>query len=247
MAQQTVYTQVQNRRKSWQAITPTSTEYLPEIAQNIISRCLSLRIMEIPVREFLLNGLSRVEAQLIGNEGRECLLRNGEDEERHDLALNNCVKVLKNYDSKYESEAAILAKIWMSHPDHPIAKAATLENGIFFLMLPLMRRYGSPSLITTSIDISADEVGHVQSHRFATTQMNQKVSKSLDDLRKATASWIIGDFQDGDLTANKLMQASNSLMYKGIAPELEFTKTFSVPAFFESRNDQLPYYGSREE
>lgn len=236
----TIYQQVQNRRKSWLPISPQSKEYTT--APGIISRALSLRILEIPVKEFILDGLSRKEAQLIGDEGVKCLLRNVEDEERHDTALNNCVNVLGNYNPKYEKTAAQFAEAWINHPDHPIAKAAALENGIFFLILPLMRKYGSPSLITTSVDISADEVGHVQSHRYATTQMNQKVSKSLDNLRKATAAWIIGQFSSGKLNPETLMKASDNLMYNGVAPELDFSQASNVPAFFENRNDTLPYY-----
>jgi len=237
-----LYQQVQKRRKSWQAISPTAVEYLPVKAADMISRCLSLRVLEIHVEEFILTGLSRHEANNLGEEAVACLMRNAEDEERHDLALTNCVRVLDNYNPEFEGEAAKFANAWINHPDFPITKAATLENGIFFLILPLMRKYGSPSLITTAIDIAADEVGHVQSHRFASTEMNQKVSPSLDVLRKATARWIIGDFKDGNLTPESLLHASDSLMYKGVAPELEFSQSYNNPAFFEINNSALPYY-----
>lgn len=240
MTTQTVYSQVNSRRKSWQAISPSSKEFLK--APKLLSKCLALRVLEMDVKKFILEGLSKPEASIIGEEGINCLMRNTEDEDRHDLALNNCVKILGNYDPQYENEAKLIAKAWELHPDHTIAKAAALENGVFFLMLPLLRRYGSPSVITTAVDISADEVGHVQSHRYAATQMSQKVSKSLDKLRKDTVAWIVDDFNQDNLDINVLMRASDNLMYKGIAPELEFSQSYNVPAFFENRNDSLPYY-----
>lgn len=238
----TVYEQVAKRRTNWTPVTPAGKEYLVDEASTILSKALALRALELPVKDFINDGLSKKEAELIGIEGKKCLIRNTEDEEKHDLALNNCVKVCSNYDSIYESEVKLLVKAWIDHPDHPITKAATLENGIFFLILPLMRRYGNTSLRTTSIDISSDEVNHVQSHRYAATQMNQKVSPSLDTLRKATVAWIVDGFKFEHLTADTLMKASNNLMYRGVAPELEFTQSYSVPAFFERRNDTLPYY-----
>lgn len=239
-----IYAEVDAKRKQWVPVSPATLDVAEEHAYDLLSRCLSLRVLEIPVKEFILDGLSRVEKSVIGEDGYISLMRNTEDEERHDIALANCVKVFKQYDESYEQGALEIAKAWQAHPDHPILKAAVLENGIFFMILPLLRRFGGASLRTTSVDISADEVGHVILHRHVAQELGQRPSQSLDNLRKATVDWIARNFQHVDIDAAKMRKASDNLMYKGIAPELDFTKTFQVPAFFERGNDTLPYYSA---
>lgn len=238
----TIYAEVDAKRKNWVPVQPATPDHADQEAVDLLSRCLSLRVLEIPVKEFILDGLSKVDKAVIGDEGYNSLMRNTEDEERHDIALANCVAVFKDYDSTHEKEALNILSAWNAHPDHPILKAAVLENDIFFMILPLLRRFGGPSLRTTSIDISADEVGHVILHRHVAQEFNQRPSKSLDSLRKATVDWISHRFVHKDIDAEKMRNASDNLMYRGIAPELDFTKSFQVPAFFERSNDSLPYY-----
>lgn len=237
-----IYAEVDAKRKNWVPVEPRTLDIGEEEAKELLSRCLSLRVLEIPVRDFILDGLSKVEKSLIGDDGYASLMRNTEDEERHDTALANCVQVYKDYDPSYENEAVNILDAWKNHPDHPILKAAVLENGIFFAILPLLRRFGGASLRTTSVDISADEVGHVILHRHVAQELGQRPSTSLDKLRKATVDWIAQKFNHSAINADKIRSASDNLMYRGIAPELDFTKTFQVPAFFERSNDSLPYY-----
>jgi hypothetical protein len=240
----TIYQEVNSKRKQWLPIEPKTIDKADSSAYDLLSRCLSLRLLELPVRDFINDGLSRKDITSIGEEGKAALLRNTDDEERHDIALNNCVTVFQDYDPTYEKQASTIVNAWNVHPDHPILKAAVLENGIFFMILPLLRRFGGASLRTTSVDISADEIGHVILHRHVSQELGYKPSTSLDKLRKATVDWIAGSFSHPQITADKLRSASDNLMYRGIAPELDFTKTFQVPAFFERGNDTLPYYSA---
>jgi hypothetical protein len=238
----TIFQDVETRRKEWVPISPKVREVAEVGTDEIISRCLALRALELPVKDLILSGLSKKESQIITEEGKQSLLRNTLDEERHDIALNNCVAVYDNYNSSYEAQAKPIVDAWMNHPDGDILKAAVLENGIFFMILPLLRRFGGPALRTSSMDISADEICHVMLHRHVAMELGQKPSKSLDDLRKATVDWIVRDFSHAQIKGEQLRKASDSLMYKGVATELDFTKSFQVPAFFENSNDVLPYY-----
>lgn len=239
---QSIYEKVELARKSWTPIQPTAMEHATPGSEDTISRCLSLSILELPVRDFIMDGISRQETQIIGEAGIRTLLRNVEDEERHDIALSNCRKVFADYNASYEAEAEAIADAWIRHPDHPIAKAAVLENGVFFVVLPLYRTFGSPAQRTSAVDISADEALHVRSHRQAVKDMQQSISASLDGLRKATVAWIVEKFAVPGYTAAQFQRASDDLMYKGITSELNFTQAFQVPAFFETHNSNLPYY-----
>jgi hypothetical protein len=238
----TIYQDVEKRRKEWVPIKPTTKEAPEEGTGDLLSRCLALRRLELPVKDLILDGLSRKEASIITDEGKAALMRNTLDEERHDIALNNCVAVFDGYDATYEIEVESIIKAWSEHPDSPILKAAVLENGIFFMILPLLRRFGGAGLRTTSMDISADEICHVMLHRHVSMELGSKPSQSLDNLRKATVDWIVRTFEHPQITATQLRNASDNLMYKGVAPELNFTQTYQVPAFFENSNSVLPYY-----
>lgn len=237
-----IFEAVDLKRKQWLPISPTASETVQEGAVDTISKCFALRILEIPVKNLILDGLSRKESNVLGDSGRKCLLRNTEDEEKHDTALNNCLKVFSNYNKQYEVEAETILTAWQNHPDEPILKTFMIENGILFVLLLLNMRYGGASLRVTSRDISADEINHVQSHRYASKLLGSKPSKSLDELRKATISWLVSNLNvEGDYK-ERYIKSSDSLVYRGVAPELKISQAYSVPAFFEHRSDTLPYY-----
>lgn len=238
----TLYSQVNSRRKEWEPICPTAIETAVEGAEDTISRGLALRKLELPVKEFILEGISRPETKSLGEEAISSLMRNTEDEEKHDTALNNCTVVYRDYNPKDEVIVDQILDAWKTHPDHPITKTAVLENGVFFVLLPLYRQFGGSALRMTSMDISADEINHVQIHRYVSKKLGQRPSKSLDDLRKATIAWLVANFSVVGYSKDKFVKASDDLMYRGITDELEFTKTSTVPAFFERRNSTLPYY-----
>lgn len=238
-----IFETVNRKRKTWTPMFPVTKESARHPgAADVISKCLALRILELPVRSFILDGLSRPEASKLGELGQQCLMRNTLDEEKHDIALTNCLSVYKDYNSKFEQEAETILKVWSEHPDHPITKTLVLENGIFFIILPLYNRYGHQSLRLTSLDISSDEVNHVQSHRAAIRLMNMPPSASLNKLRRMTVDWIVSGLDVENDSPERYLESSDSLMYRGVAEQLNFTKTYTVPAFFETSNDNLPYY-----
>lgn len=238
----TVFDKIKENRKEWLPIKSLTPEYATSGAENTISRALTMRFLELPVREFINEGLNKSDVNVITEAGKECLLRNMEDEERHDIALNNCVSTYAQYDATQETVAKQLLQLWLDHPDHPILKACVLENGIFFVVLPIFRQWGGSSLRTTSVDISADEINHVQSHRYVANLLKQRVSKSLDDLRKATVAWIVENFAVENVDKQRFLTASDQLMYRGITDQLEFTQSYVNHAFFEKGNSKLPYY-----
>jgi hypothetical protein len=238
-----LYEKVNQKRKSWVPIESTGNESCTNGCEDLLSRCLSLKVLELPVKDFILEGLNKADKSIVGDEGVKCLSLNVLDEERHDIAIGNCIKSFKDYNPYYESTANSIVSEWVNHPDDSITKAAVLENGVFFIILPIYRQFGTPSMRSTSLDISADEINHVQSHRYTSKLLGWKPSKSLDNLRKATVAWIVDSF-NGNFSPykDKFIKASDELMYKGITKELDFSKTYTNIAFFERNNTSLPSY-----
>ena len=196
--------------------------------------------MELPVGDFITDALAGEVPKL----ARELLLSNVKDEENHDVALGF---IASSYgtDAKAEAEAIRLRDAWVSHPDHTITKAMVAERAIFFVLLPFFRAHGDPGMRTTSADISRDEQIHVATNSIVCRELGLNISPSLDKLRLATINWVmqpLGSSPVRTLNKQTWLDSSDNLMYQGKAPELSFTRSARMPAFFEHDARNLPQY-----
>ena len=236
------YTKLLERKRTWTPVKPTKGK-LKDGSEDAIKRALAIRHMELPVGEFIREGLEKEVPTL----ARELLESNVQDEIKHDLALGYIVNAhgIKE-DAQEELEAKRLRDAWIAHPDHTITKALVAERAIFFVLLPFFRFNGDAALRTVSADISRDEQIHVGTNSLVCAELGLSASPSLDKLRKATINWILQPL--GNKTYDKYLDrkfwtdASDRLMYEGKAPELSTTKAARMPAFFEHANTNLPQY-----
>ena len=228
------------RKRKW---TPVQMEAgnLIEGSEEVIRRALALRHMELPVGQFITDGLEKG----VPEAARKLLEMNVDDEHNHDRALGYAATALGT-DSKSEAEAMRLRQAWEDHPDHTICKAMVAERSIFFVILPLFRFLGDAGLRTVSADISRDEQIHVATNSLVCAELGISASNSLDRLRKATMSWMLEPLKETEsdkfLSKKFWWDSSNRLMYEGKAPELSITKSARMPAFFEHSNVNLPQY-----
>ena len=236
----TPYQKLIDRKRKW---TPVQMEpgQLKEGAEEVIRRALALRHMELPVGDFILEGLEKG----VPEAARKLLEMNVDDERNHDLALGFAASS-HGTDEKAETEAFRLRQAWIDHPDHTICKAMVAERSIFFVILPMFRFLGDIGLRTVSADISRDEQIHVATNSLVCRELGLSHSQSLDKLRKATMSWMLEPLQwegsDKFLTKKFWADSSDRLMYEGKAPQLSVTKSARMPAFFEHSNVNLPKY-----
>ena len=234
------YQQLLDRKRKWSPVQTTAGK-LKEGSEETIYRALAIRHMELPVGEFIQEGLKGEVPSL----AQELLESNVTDEENHDLALGYIANALGT-NEKAESEAFKLRDAWESHPDHTILKALVAERAIFFVLLPFFRFCGDAGLRTVSADISRDEQIHVAANSLVCRDLGLSPSPSLDKLRKATINWVMEPL--GINTADKYLDkkfwldSSDRLMYDGKAPELSDTQRARMPAFFEHSNVNLPQY-----
>ncbi len=234
------YEKLLNRKRKWTPVQ-TTAGLCKAGAEETVLRALALRHMELPVGDFIRDGLDTDVPKL----SRELLESNITDEENHDLALGYIANAY-GVDQKAESEALRLREAWTAHPDHTILKAMVAERAIFFVLLPFMRFNGDAGMRTVSADISRDEQIHVAANSLVCRELGLDISPSLDKLRKATINWVMQPL--GTNTTDKYLDkkfwldSSDRLMYEGKAPELSATKSARMPAFFEHSNVNLPQY-----
>ena len=233
------YQKLMARKRKWTPVQTTAGT-CREGAEETILRALALRHMELPVGDFINEALEKN----VPDSARQLLLSNVKDEENHDLALGYIANAY-GVDEKAEAEALRLQKAWIDHPDHTITKAMVAERAIFFVLLPFFRANGDAGMRTVSADISRDEQVHVACNSLVQKELGLDISPSLDKLRKATMAWVLqplGRNESRFLDKKFWQDSSDRLMYEGKAPELSFTQSARMPAFFEHSNVNLPQY-----
>ena len=234
------YVKLIERKRTWTPVQPTKGE-VKYGAEETIKRALAIRHMELPVGEFITQGLEKEVPEL----ARTLLTSNVKDEIKHDLALGYIVDA-HGADERSEYEAMRLRDAWIEHPDHTITKALVAERAIFFVLLPFFRFSGDAALRTVSADISRDEQIHVATNSLVCAELGLSPSPSLDKLRKATINWVLEPLgintNDKYLDKKFWLDTSDRLMYEGKAPELSATRSARMPAFFEHANTNLPKY-----
>ena len=234
------YDKLLERKRTWTPVQGNKGT-LRDGSEETIKRALAVRHMELPVGEFISEGLEKE----VPDNARKLLESNVKDEIKHDIALQYIVNAI-GADETAEKEALRLRDAWMEHPDHTITKALVVERAIFFVLLPLFRFNGDAALRTVSADISRDEQIHVGANTLVCHELGLSPSPSLDKLRKATINWVVQPLGINTeckyLDKKFWLDVSDRLMYEGRAPELISTKTARMPAFFEHANTNLPQY-----
>lgn len=212
-------------------------------SEESLYRALALRCLELPVKDFLQQGLDK---ELPNKPGVvEALQSNQADEDRHDLGLSYIVAA-HGVDEKAEREAQRIKQAWLDAPEHPILKASILERSVFFVMLPFFRFNGDIGLRTLAADISRDEQTHVAIHGMVCHDMGIKPTQNLNRLRRATVAWVMDGLSSNEnkwLDKDFWMNQSDSLYSRGVAEGLRETQRARMPAFFEASNVNLPAYG----
>lgn len=235
----TLYDQLLQRKRTWTPVQPTKGTFRPG-SEAALYRALALRTLELPVGAFIRTACRNE----IPEEARPLLESNIIDEEKHDLALSYIAGV-HGTNAEDERVAEQLRLAWEESKEHTVLKAMVLERSIFFVLLPFFRFNGDAGLRTVSADISRDEQVHVAANSLVCRELDLKISKSLDTLRKATIQWVMQPLtksEDRYLDRQFWIDQSDSLLYSGKAEGLIETKRARMPAFFEHSNSNLPQY-----
>ena len=123
----------------------TSTDYsrthVSEGAEEVIHRALALRHMELPVGDFIKDGLEREVPEAVDK-----LLDRMSLTKKTMTSLSVTSPKLTATDPLAEKEALKLRDAWIAHPDHTIAKAMVAERAIFFVLLPFFRFNGDAGM-----------------------------------------------------------------------------------------------------
>jgi len=245
------FAHLHSQKRPWSAIKVTDSNATIG-SHSSLARGLALRTLEVPVGDFIKEATKKDLP--INNNGLALLQSNIIDEERHDLQLQylfddfEWVYYKKLTTNTLEKDNEI-AKQFTDHvindcDDHPLVKAAVLERSVFFVLLPLMRAYGSTSFKTVAADISNDEQIHVAVNTDIQHSLGATYSRKLNKARYDMVAWMTEDLNvEGDKGNQAFwLRQSTSLLKRSVAPGLEDTKRARVTSFFEIDHRNLPTY-----
>jgi hypothetical protein len=234
------YTETVARKRPW---TPTvgAPDPVREGSELCLQRALACRILELDVAGWLEEEMSRSR---LPEPVVAALRSNQADEARHDQVLEMAAAAY-GWEHAGLAEARALRQEWLAHPDPPVVKAAVLESSVFFVILPIFRRFGGVTLRVVSRDISGDETAHAAVNRQLSADLGYKFSPSLNRLRRRTVEWIVEPLRvngDPQGAPEFWLDCSDSLLERGAAPQLRDTRRASMLAFFEVDNGRIPRY-----
>lgn len=238
-----------SKKRTW---TPSGVGNEPVVkgAEVTLAKCLALRLLEIPVGEFV-NQASTRELK-IDQAGMNLLKSNIHDEEIHDQALQNIVDALPELNvSSYEEEVKQFLSAFNDLEDHPICTARLIESSVFFVILPLLRFTGNLGIRTVAEDISRDETVHTAAHLHVSQGIGATYSKQADRLRREVVAWMTSDVSDFEASIGErhqnfadqgfLLKQSDMLLTTGKSDMVE-TRAQRVLAPFEINKVHMPRY-----
>lgn len=210
--------------------------------ESTIKRILALGLhLELPVGKWVTEGRKQLRDEL-PESAAKLLHSNIRDEATHDQGFRYAadaygISYTGNLSTEYV-EAGVIADAWLSNTDHPLAKAALSEVGIFLVTLGIMRLCGGESLCTLAAKISHDEARHVTTNRSVLRDLGMHPEapvQSLEKLRRETIDWVFQDLnipaddlgEDTDINVDYLLGQSDLLVTTGKAEHLNDLVMFS--------------------
>lgn len=236
LLQQLDKAQARRRFPNWEP-KPTKAKFKPENAtiDNTILCILDFSELEITVGDWILES-AQTEASKA--EVREHIIRNSEDELKHDKALSY-LKEYVGYQDALVGKAQKLIERWRAQKP-TFALAYALEMGIFMSVLPWLNKNGDVYCSTVSNWISDDETVHVVVNGLLAKECGHKLTKDHFVLVKDTLEYIYR-YYDNDYIRKQVERAfarlttgkDNAMMDESVP---------STPAFFEQNNKQTTEY-----
>lgn len=240
--QESAYAGFISRKSGWQPAHYQDTTFKPTGANTHIclQKALALALeLEVPVGLFTLAASQREFTP----DQRWALLDNSKDELVHYQALSNWLQGGAQIEPTYLAEAANFRQAISQLQEHEVVKSGYIELGVFFVVLSLFRKFGSPSLKLLAADISTDEASHVLTNwQLIDDQQIPWADSKLNKLRRDVVAWLTEDLRSDTYGQTFWLTQSDRLISTREASGLKFTQTGLYTAFFEVANTSLASY-----
>lgn len=175
--------QEKRRFPNWKPQMAKSTyKHTNTVNERIIKRCLAFVDLELQVRDWVITQTG------IDDETKAQLLRNSNDEDKHDEVL----RYLRVYFGHYavDQQARDIIYRWKSLSVAPIVAAYALEMGVFFSILPALVTRGDVYCAAVGTWINDDERVHVECNLAVMKELKLKLTQEVIQLVFDTVEYI---------------------------------------------------------
>lgn len=238
------FTQLARKRK-WSVSEELPSQHIDQQVASLVERALTMRHLELQVQEWI-----EEEAKKLGDDLSMIMMENAKDEDKHDKALNAIANVCYPNPNRYATTIYDIRHQFncIAEKDGPVTVAGVVESSVFFVVLPILRFFGSPAMRTAATDISSDESVHVSCNVQLTQDLGYTRSNVLNRLRKETVRWIVQDLpfynhNDPKRSQDFWLKASDNLYCQGKTEVLGDTRAPIMNALFEQDNRHITTYG----
>ena len=242
------YRELYQSRQKWnpRAINHTPLDNSTQEGVEAIQKVLALAIhLELPVGVWVADATKRELP--ISEDALKLLKSNIADETVHQRAFEFAIESYP-VSEKIMDESQVIANAWIDlETEHPLFRPALLECGVFLLSLTVLNLIGGQSLFNLSFEVGRDEQRHIATNRSILRELGYNPSKppsTMNDLKRQTIDWMIGDLVLNDLGVDKdfFIIASDDLVETGFSRDIsELTGGAVYRPPFESRNKVLDY------
>lgn len=210
--------------------------------RQVVQRCIAAAMaLEVPVG-FLTESLT--ETGNFTDEESSALLHNANDELVHYQAFSNAM-VGFNVPGKMLDEAFSLCTQLEEFPEHAVKLAGSLELGIFFPTLSMLRKFGNASLKLMVQSVSRDESTHVLTNwHLIDKYLDNSESARFKAFRHEAIEWLTQGLSNPKFGRDYWITQSDKLMANRTAPDLAWTSTAMQLAPFEVSNRQIDAYAA---
>lgn len=216
-----VFTEMEGERREWlvpnvkadfDSFSPLETQQINKCFSRIVA--ISLH-MELPIGAFV-RSLLDIEKQLPIS-AKIGLVKNIQDEEKHQLAFENVAKAYKvqEGDMKIANE---YRKILVKCNVHPLIKSRDLETIVFIPLQTCLRYFGSQSLERLIGYISLDEFRHINYGWELSEILGLRFNKEFEEILIGVCDWAFTPLRDTKLNHKFWMQGVNEMRELGESP-----------------------------
>jgi hypothetical protein len=193
-----------------------------------LARLISIRGLELCVKAAVDIAVSR---NLIPIELGDCYLQICDDEDKHDMQLEQLAKVYNCADLKPTTDF-VNQFMMLADKYDPLVLNFVLETVVFINGLPLMQKYGNVFANNTASWILLDEARHVAFGRAYVSENKIKVPLDIIDFAFTLLAWVVEPLDD--ITRAGIMSRAGRCLHKGVPTDPEAQAVPQRISFFEN-------------
>lgn len=221
-----IFISFEKERQEWepQAVIKNKLHPHQDEIDRCFSRCIALACLELPVGSFIRAIVDQDNIPITAKQG---LIKNIQDEEKHELAFRKIAQAYPSTDADmYQANKFRIACV--QSKANPLIKSRDLETIVFISLQSFMRYYGSESLERVIGFISRDEYRHLNYNWEVSLLTNCGFDTDFEELLMSINKWLFAPLKNTALNGDFWLDCSQDMREEGKSKRLEELFSYGV-------------------